>query len=153
VYANRQAIRDGFKLAGLKKGETVLDLGCGDARSLLIASKEFGAKGIGVEKSLYCYLLANLKVWIAGERKNVKILLGDFNRLEQYIPQADVIYLYLLNSVLAKKEDWIFGLISKKCRIVSLSFTFVKHKPLKSADTVSLGKETKVRLYKTAQKL
>ena len=89
VYANDKAIEDSLKLAGLKRGESVVDLGCGNAKSLIIAAKKFGAKGIGVEISPYCYFLARWRVFVLGESKNIKIIYGDFTRAEKYLKSAD----------------------------------------------------------------
>jgi len=148
VYSRRQAVIDCLKLAGLKKGDTVIDLGCGDGRSVILAAKEFGAKGIGVDRSLFCYIQSNLNALLAGERKNVRFVLGDFAKAEKMLKTADVVYLYLLNSTLKNIEPWIFRLIGKETKIVSLAFWFPLHKPVKECDTFTLGKITKARLYK-----
>ncbi len=150
VYANEKAIIDAYKLANLRKGELVVDLGCGNARSLIIAAKKFEARGVGVELSPYCYLKSKINVFLAGESKNVKIIFGDFKATEKYLKNADVVYLYLLNSVLAKIEPWFFATIKSSSRTVVLSFEFKKHKEVKSVSTKNLGRKTKIRLYKPA---
>ena len=147
VYANNKAIYDAYKLAGLKRGELVVDLGCGNAKSLIIASRDFGAKGVGVDLSLYCYFKSRLNVALAGQSKNIKIIWGDFKAAELYLKKADVVYLYLLNSVLKKIEPWLFESVKKQTRIISLSFVFLGHKPIRSIVTTNLNKSTKVRLY------
>ena len=147
VYAYDEAIEDSLKLAKLKRGELVVDLGCGNAKSLIIAAKKFGAKGAGVEISPYCYLLANWRVFLAGERKNVKIIYGDFKKARKYLEKADVVYLYLLNSTLKNIETWFFKSVGKNTRVVSLAFVFPNHKPIKTKTTYNLGKKTTIRLY------
>ncbi len=146
VFANKNAIRKAFNLAGLKKGQLVLDLGCGDARSLIIAVKEFGAKGIGIERSPYCFIKAKLNVWKLKE-KNIRIYFGNFQKYANLLKESDVVYMYLLNQVLAEKETWFFQNIGFKTRIVSLAFKFRKHKPVGETKVINLGKKTKVRLY------
>jgi SAM-dependent methyltransferase len=148
VYAYDNAIEDSLKLAGLKKGELVVDLGCGNAKSLIIASKKFGAKGVGVEISPYCYLLAKWRVFAHGERKNIKIIFGDFKKAERYLTKADVVYLYLLNATLKKIERWFFASIGKNTRVVSLAFEFPNKKPVKKTLTFNLRKRTYSRLYR-----
>ncbi len=150
VYANDQAVEDSLKLANLKKGELVVDLGCGNAKSLILASKKFGAKGVGVEISPYCYFLARWRVFLYGERKNIKIIFGDFKKAEPYLKKADVVYLYLLNSTLKNIESWLFNIISKKTRVVSLAFVFPGHRPIKTAKTFNLSKNTNIRLYRSS---
>lgn len=146
VYANEKAIIDAFKLANLRRGQTVVDLGCGDGRSLIIAAKIFNAKGIGVERSLYCYLRSKLNVYFS-KQKGIQIVFGDFAKLEGQVKKADIIYLYLLNSVLKNIEDWIFQNIKNDSKIVSLSFQFEKHKPMGTKQTKNLGRDTKIYLY------
>lgn len=147
VYSSKKAIFDALKLSDLKKGETIIDLGCGNARSLIIAAQEFGAKGIGFEYSLFYYLIARWRVYLSGNNKNIKIFFGNFKKAEKYLENADVVYLYLLNSVLKKIEIWLFKSVGKKTKIVSLAFYFPNHKPKKVIDTKTLGQKTKIRLY------
>lgn len=147
VYASDQAIIDAFKLAKLKSGELVVDLGCGNARSLIIAARIFGAKGVGVEISPYCFLKSRWNVFLAGESKNIKIIFGDFKKAKKHLGHANVVYLYLLNKVLTAIEPWFFAAIKEDARVVSLSFTFTEHIFIKSAKTFNLGKKTKIFLY------
>ncbi len=148
VYAYSKAIEDAYELTKLKKGETVIDLGCGNAKSLIIAAKKYGAKGIGVEVSLYCFLKSKFNVVLAGQSKNIRIVFGDLKKLGDDLKKADVVYLYLLNSMLKKIEPWFFNHVSKETRVAVLSFHFDKHEPIKSKSTYNLGKNTKVYLYK-----
>lgn len=148
VYASNQAVIDTLKLADLKKGNLVVDLGCGNGKSLIIAAKKFGAQGVGVDLSLYCYLKSKINVFWAGESKNIKIIWGDFKKAEPFLRKSDVVYLYLLNSALKKIESWLFKSIKKNTKVVSLSFQFVDHNPVKMSKTICLNKLTNIRLYK-----
>src|ERR1700686_1645370 len=38
-----------LKLAGVKSGDIVYDLGCGDGRIVIAAAKEYGAHGVGID--------------------------------------------------------------------------------------------------------
>ncbi len=147
VYTNKRALIDAFDFAGLKPGNTIIDLGCGDASSLILAAKKYHAKGIGVERSLYFYLYSRLKVYLSGENENIKIILGDFNNVEKYLDQADYIYVYLLPNVLKKIETWLFNHINPQAKIISMSFYFTDHQPYKYQETINLGDKTKIMLY------
>mgnify|MGYP001559942551 CR=1 FL=1 len=147
VYADKKAIRDCLKLAGLSSGQTVIDLGCGDARVLVIAAKEFGAKGTGVDRSLYCYLRSKINVWRSGQAGNIRVVWGDFRRVKKELHQAEVAYLYLLNETLAEIERWLFDNIGKRSKVVSLGFSFPNHRTIKLIETHNLGRPTKIRLY------
>ncbi len=147
VYTNQKAVDDALSLAQLKAGEIVIDLGCGNANTLILAAKKFGAKGIGVEISPYCYLASNLNILRAKEQKNVRVFLGDFKKVEKQLRQADVVYLYLLDTGLKKIEKWFFDLLKPGARVVSMSFKFAINQPVKIIQTENLGRVTKIRLY------
>ena len=38
-----------LKLADLKAGEVLFDMGSGDGRTVIMAAKTFGARGVGIE--------------------------------------------------------------------------------------------------------
>jgi SAM-dependent methyltransferase len=149
VYADTSAIIDCYKLAKLKKAELVVDLGCGDGKSLLIACKEFGAKGVGAEKSPYAYLLARIRrlIYLLAESNGCAVVFGDFRKTEKDLKNADLVYLYLFEDVLEKIESWLFNTIPKDCRVVSLAFPFKKHRPIKTSMTNNLGIKTTIYLY------
>ncbi|MCR4277739.1 MAG: hypothetical protein NUV80_00075 [Candidatus Berkelbacteria bacterium] len=148
VYASPKAIRDCLKLTGLSPGQTVIDLGCGNARSLVLATKEFRAKGVGVDRSYYGYWRSIINVWLGGHAKDITIVRGDFRQIERQLTTADVVYLYLLNETLAQIESWLFRHIGKKTTIVSLAFSFPNHQPMETCETTNLGKKTTIRLYR-----
>jgi len=148
VYSNPEAIIDAIKLTKPQEGELFIDLGCGNGRTLLIASKQFGLKCIGVDRSFFCYIMANIRILLAGERKNIRVVLGNFNKIAKELNRANIVYLYLLNSALFQIEDWFFQNIGNDTRVVSLAFEFPHRKPLSEQTTRNLGRETKVRCYK-----
>jgi SAM-dependent methyltransferase len=147
VYSSSKAIIDTLNLADLKKDQLLIDLGCGNARTLIIGAKKFGARGIGVDRSPYCFVKSKLNVFFAGQSRKVKIIYGDFSKVENNLPKADVVYLYLLNSVNGRLENWLFKNISEKTRVVSLAFTFNKHMAKKSIWTKTLRRKTQSGLY------
>ncbi|MEK9156331.1 MAG: hypothetical protein AAB360_03485 [Patescibacteria group bacterium] len=149
VYAAPRAIRDSLRLASLKPDELLVDLGCGNARSLIIAAREFDARGLGIERSPYAYLIARINVLLWGQRKRIRIVFGDFKRLENELSRINVVYLYLINSTLAGAEKWFFEAIGTETRVVVLSFKFRKRQPIKTAETINLGRKTTIGLYRS----
>lgn len=87
-----------LKTAGVKKGETVIDIGCGDGRFCYIAANKIGAKAIGVELSPLVYLWAKVRQFIW--RSKAKIKFGDFRMLD--LSDADHILAYMLPETLIK---------------------------------------------------
>ncbi|MCX6812687.1 MAG: hypothetical protein NTW79_03690 [Candidatus Berkelbacteria bacterium] len=144
VNATSSAIFDGLKFADLKKDENFIDLGSGRGDALIVASRDFGANASGFEISPLPFLLSKIKTW---RRKNIKITFGDFKKSAEILKTADVVYLYLLNEVLAKIEDWLFENIGNNTRVVTLAFQFPKHQPIKISSTKNLGRQTKIFLY------
>lgn len=151
VYASPEAIRQCWQLAGLRKGEMALDLGCGNARSLIIAVQEFGARGIGVEATWYGYLTARWLVWRHGLGTKVRIYQGNIHRAGSHIAQADVIYLYLFPELLAQIEESLFTHLRSDSRVVSLAFALSRRQPEKEIDVTNLRVATKIRLYRPAR--
>ena len=146
VNASNQAIRDALKLGELEKDQLFLDLGSGRGDALIIASKAFSAKAIGYEISPLPYLLSKIRVFLSGDR-SIDILRKDFRQAKSEIKNADLIYLYLFNKVLAKNEKYLFNNLKTGGKIVTLAFKFPNQKPIKVKITKNLGIETKIYLY------
>lgn len=147
VWANPAAVDDCLILAEAKKGDLVVDLGCGNARTLIHMARRSGIKGIGIDRSIFCYLRARMNVFLSGQSKNIKIIFGDFKKGEEYLKKADIVYLYLLDQTLQLIEPWLFASIGEKTKVVSLCFKFKDHKPIGEMPTRTLHQDTKARLY------
>jgi len=149
VFAENKAIDEAFKLAKLQKDELVVDLGCGDAKSLILAARKFSARGLGVEISPFYFLKAKLKVLLSGQSKKIKIVFGNFKKIERELKSADLLYLYLWENLLQKNEEWIFQSINPKARIVSLSFPFAKHKADQIKEVANARAVRKIYFYQS----
>jgi len=148
VYADSRAIAEIFRLAKVKKNQVILDLGCGDARSLIIAAKNYGVQGIGLEVSPFAYLKAKLNVVFSGRSKNIKIYFGDVRKAKNEIKKANVIYLYLFEKILGQIEGKIFSAAKPGAIICSLGFQFKNHKPYFSKPLQNCRRMTEVYFYK-----
>jgi len=93
--APKKIIRKMLKLAELRKGEILYDLGCGNGRILILGAKEFEAHGIGIEISPFCYLWSKFNVINNSLSGKVKIKFGNFFKTP--ISDADVITIFLSN--------------------------------------------------------
>lgn len=147
VNAKNDTIVEAFKLAKLKKDETILDLGCSNARSLIIAAKRFGAKGIGVEISPFYYLKAKINVILSGQSKRIKIIYGDLKKKGDLIKRSDVLYLYLFPKLLCKIEQEIFRQLKNDARVVTVGFRFKNHKIKSQVEVENHSRKTKIYLY------
>lgn len=81
-------------MADVEKDDLVVDLGCGDARMLVLAAQKYGASGIGYEIDPVMVLESRKNA----ERNNVsdlvKIIQADIFKVD--ISDADVLPVYLL---------------------------------------------------------
>src|ERR1700722_13718397 len=66
------------KLARVKKGDVIYDLGSGEGTALMIAAKEFGATGVGVEIDPLRALQSQLSVKFAGLSNKITIQQKNF---------------------------------------------------------------------------
>lgn len=118
VNLDKKVIKRAIELSELKKGEIFYDLGCGSGESLNIASGS-GAKAIGFEVSPWPYLIAKIKTLFT---KNTTVKLLNIFRVD--LSEADVIYCYLLPSLIAKLENKVKTELKSQTRIVSVDFPF-----------------------------
>ncbi|MBI4598636.1 methyltransferase domain-containing protein [Candidatus Uhrbacteria bacterium] len=130
--------REMYKLIGLKPGERVLDLGCGDGSLLIAAAKEFGATGVGYELHPVLRWAARLKANLAGVGDRVEFRGGNFFRVD--LPDTDVIASYLFTEVQAKLEPVLRKRYPNGLRIVSRTFPYLWLSP--ATASVPCGKET-----------
>jgi ribosomal protein L11 methylase PrmA len=147
VHTQKSVIIEAYKLADLKKNETVLDLGCSDARALIYGVKKFGAKGIGVEISPFYFLKAKLAVLLSGQRRKIQIIFGNLKNSGELIKRSDVIYLYLLPKLLDEIEPKIFKYLKGNARVVTVGFYFKNKKTKFQKMVTNHGRKTKIYLY------
>jgi SAM-dependent methyltransferase len=110
-----------IKLAHIKKGTQVIDLGSGDGR-LLFRAAERGAFAHGVEINPYLAAFTTIKALIRGRRSQVSVRCGDF--WGENLTRADVIFIYLLPWKMDRLADKIKKEAKPGCLVVSNSFIF-----------------------------
>ena len=108
---------DLLDMIDLKPGSTIIDLGSGDGAFALQAARR-GYKVIGYEINPILVVIARLRVF--KYRKNVKIYLRDFWRIE--LPEADAIYVFLIDRYMQKLGDKLKREVKKPTLVVSHVF-------------------------------
>jgi len=106
-----------LRLADLHKGQTLLELGCGDGR-VLIAAAQKGLNVVGYELNPFLALVTYLRTW--QYRKQVTVIWGDFWRKPW--PKADAIFVFLLPKYMQKLDTKIMQSTSKPVKLVSFAF-------------------------------
>ncbi len=129
---NKQ-VEAAIKLANLKPGQTLLELGSGDGR-VLIAAAQAGLNAVGYELNPVLFFISWLRTRRYG--KQIKIELGNFWTNEW--PKCDAVYVFLLPRLMPKLEQKIKNESFFNTPIISFAFKFNKIKPLNDIDGVFL---------------
>jgi ribosomal protein L11 methylase PrmA len=116
-----------LKVANVKAGDVVYDLGCGDGRIVVTAAQKYGARGIGIDIDPQRIKEANENVQKAGVGDRVKIMQADL--FETPISEATVVTLYLLPSLNVKLMPKLMKELKPGTRIVSHAFDMGDWKP------------------------
>lgn len=112
------AVKKMLEAAGLKKGQKIYDIGCGDGRIVHMASRDYGVNAVGFELSPFVYLLARIKHFLW--KSKAKIIFGNFKKRD--LSDADVIFCYLLPETLALLEPKLSRELKKGARVISYAF-------------------------------
>lgn len=85
---------------GGEKGTTIVDAGCGDARTLLAFCAAEGVTGRGYELSGPMWLYGLTRVLLSGRGGRIRLYWRDFFRCE--LEDVDVVYCHLMPAVMAR---------------------------------------------------
>jgi tRNA A58 N-methylase Trm61 len=118
-----------LKLADLKAGEVLFDLGSGDGRTVIMAAKTFGARGVGVELREDLAKKALGIIHESGLEDRVTIVNGDMFNVN--LTEADVVYLYLTTSANEKIRPKLDSDLKKGARVVSHDYEIIGWRPEK----------------------
>lgn len=134
-----EVVRAAFQLAGLKKNETMYELGSGLGNGLIIASEEFGARAVGLEISPFYYCLSRFRTV---KYHNIRIIFKNFKNFD--LSCAQVIYCYLVPSVMKALAPRFARQLQPGSRVVTNTFQLSGRKP----DLVKKIANCKIYLYK-----
>lgn len=122
VPTARSTVEDMLELAGIKPGELVYDLGCGDGRILIAAAKKYQARAVGIELDPLRWLWCQILITLLGLREKVEVHLG--NLFQYDLSQADVVTCYLLPDTNKKLQAKLLQELKTDTRVVSNTFLF-----------------------------
>ncbi len=109
-----------LKLAGVKKGDILYDLGSGDGRIVVTAAKQFGIHAVGYDLNPERIKEANENAKAAGVTDRVNFRLQDLFQAD--IHEASVVTMYLLPSVNLKLKPKLLQDLKPGTRLVSHDF-------------------------------
>jgi predicted RNA methylase len=118
-----------LKLADLRAGEVLFDMGSGDGRTVIMAAKSFGARGVGIELREDLAKKALGSIHENGLDNRVTIINDDMFNVN--LTSADVVYLYLTTSANEKIKNKLERDLRKGARIVSHDYEVIGWRPAK----------------------
>lgn len=128
-----------LQLAKVQSGELVMDLGSGDGRIPIMAAKEFGARGVGIEINFFLVWWARLSAWFAGVR-GVQFQWGDLWAAD--VSRADVVSLFLFDWSTSKVGEKLLKECKPSVRVVTNMWRLGKGWEMVASDT-----KNQVRVY------
>jgi len=143
VPTPKNVVRQMLMLSKLRRGELLYDLGAGDGRILIEAARGFGARCVGVE--IDPDRIARLKKRLASTRVEAEIVEGDL--MEVDLSKADVVAIYLSDSVNLKLAPKLNRELKSGARVVSLDYALPAWKEDKHITTSNAGIKRAVYLY------
>jgi len=135
VPTRPEVVQGMLKLAAIKEGDTVYDLGCGDGRIVISAVKDFKAKrGLGIdfnpERLKDCEKSMDAAKLTPEQRKALTFKQGDVLKMKpEDFKDVDVVTLYLLPTVNLELRPVLQKGLKPGSRIVSNSFDMGDWKP------------------------
>ena len=122
VPTHRDTVEWLLRLAEVRPGETVFDLGCGDGRVLVAAARKVGARAVGVEVDCGRYLWSLAVITVLGLHRQVRVIRADLFTVD--VSSADVVFSYLLQDTNDRLKDKLRKELRPGSRIVSNTFHF-----------------------------
>jgi predicted RNA methylase len=133
-----------LQLAQVKKDDLVVDLGCGDARMVVLAAEKYGSRGIGYDIDPDMVRASRNNIEKSKVGNLVKIIQADIYTVD--ISKADVLPLYLLPEMNLKLLPQ-FDTLKPGSRIVMHNYDIEGIVPDKTVEVISNEDNSSHTLY------
>ena len=132
----RDTIREILYRLDIDQKQTFIDLGCGDGRVLIEATKLHPSlKYTGMEKAIFPFLLAKFKT---RNYQNIQIIHGDIKKYN--FTKYNIVFVYLLPDLLNELVPGIQKAMKSGNKLISVQY---KPDDLKAQDKYSLTNKSK----------
>jgi ubiquinone/menaquinone biosynthesis C-methylase UbiE len=126
-----------LELASVKPGEVVYDLGSGDGRILIAASRDFHATAVGVEVRKRLVKQGRERAKELGLSRQVKVLNANFKKVS--LRKADVLAIYLSSYTLNLLVPKFTRELRPGTRIVNFDYPILGWKPAREIKILPAG--------------
>jgi SAM-dependent methyltransferase len=120
VPTPHQVVAEMLRVAGVTKDDVLYDLGCGDGRVVIMAAKQHGARGVGIDIDPQRIKESRENARQAGVNKRVKFQQQDL--FETDFREATVVTLYLLPKLNLQLRPKLLSELKPGTRVVSHDF-------------------------------
>jgi predicted RNA methylase len=112
-----------LRIADLQPSEILFDMGAGDGRTVIMAAKSFGARGVGIElrEDLAKKALASVNE----NNLNDRVTIVNSDMFTVNLSNADVVFLYLTTSANDKLRPKLETDLKKGTRVVSHDYEII----------------------------
>jgi SAM-dependent methyltransferase len=124
VPSEPEVVEAMLKLAEVKPGDVVYDLGCGDGRIVITAAQKYGATGVGIDIDPARIVEANQNAKKARVTDKVKFRQGDVFQADFH--DATVVTLFLRTDYNRKLRPRLLAQLKPGTRIVSHEHDFAE---------------------------
>jgi len=121
VPSNKRSVTAMVKLARIKKGQTVYDIGSGDGRVLFEAARQ-GAIAVGIEINPYLVQYTRLVAFFGAYRGRIRVLWQNLWKAD--VSEADVVFVYLIPWKMDVLADKLRHELKPGALVISNSFIF-----------------------------
>jgi ribosomal protein L11 methylase PrmA len=133
VPTPHEVVDDMLRLANVRKGDILYDLGSGDGRIAIAAAKKYGVRAIGIDIDPERIREANENARKAGVSNLVEFRQADLFKAD--FREATVVTLYLLPDLNVKLRPRLWDELKPGTRIVSHQFDMGTWKPEKRLES------------------
>ena len=133
VPTPQEVVEDMLRLANVRKGDVLYDLGSGDGRIAITAAKKYGVRAVGIDIDPERIREANANAKKAGVAHLVQFRQEDLFKTD--FKEATVVTLYLLPDLNVKLRPRLWNELKPGTRIVSHQFEMGTWKPDKKLES------------------
>jgi tRNA G37 N-methylase Trm5 len=127
-----EVVEEMLKIAGVKKGDVLYDLGSGDGRIPVAAAKKYGIRAVGIDIDPDRIREANENAKNSGVEKLVRFRNEDLFKADFH--EATVVTLYLLPDLNVKLRPRLWSELKPGTRVVSHQFDMGDWAPEKTVE-------------------